>query len=93
MELRFGRQAITPWIFAHCYIAEDGTATGWDSTWQRFMQKLVKTTKVKRFTEHDLRAKTGSDVLGAAILQHQLQHSLLIRRLGDAEKVELYVLG
>jgi integrase len=51
-----------------CYIKQDGTANGWDSMWQRFMQRLLAETKIAtRFTEHDLRAKCASD---AETLEH-----------------------
>lgn len=44
------------------YIAADGTTSGFDSVWQRFMRKaLADTDLTERFTEHDLRAKVGSD--------------------------------
>lgn len=58
---------ISPWLFCtkrgECYINETtGEATGWDSMWYRFMERLLAETEVKeRFTEHDLRAKVGSD--------------------------------
>jgi len=57
----------TPFLFATRagagYIDETtGDAHGWDSMWQRFMDRLLAETKVTtRFTEHDLRAKCGSD--------------------------------
>lgn len=41
---------------------ETGTAKGWDSLWQGFMDRVLEETKVtQRFTEHDLRAKVASD--------------------------------
>jgi integrase len=45
------------------YVDENiGTAKGWDSLWQGFMDRVLKETKVtQRFTEHDLRAKVASD--------------------------------
>ena len=43
------------------YIQPDGKTSGFDSIWQRFMAKVVK-SGVPRFTEHDLRAKVASDV-------------------------------
>lgn len=45
------------------YIEEKtGTASSFDSVWQRFMDRVLQETKVKeRFTEHDLRAKCASD--------------------------------
>ena len=40
------------------YIKEDGTTSGFDSIWQRYMRKAVKEGVLKEsFTEHDLRAK------------------------------------
>jgi hypothetical protein len=37
------------------YFNEDkGAASGWDSMWQRFMERILTETNVKeRFTEHD----------------------------------------
>lgn len=45
------------------YIDEaTGESHGWDSMWQRFMERVLKETKVTvKFTEHDLRAKCASD--------------------------------
>lgn len=64
---------ISPWLFCNkigqSYINEvTGSASGWHSMWQRFMDRVLKETEVKeRFTEHDLRAKAASD---AASLEH-----------------------
>ena len=45
-----------------------GTAAGWKSMWQRFVARVIAETKVTEpFTEHDLRAKVGSD---ASTLEH-----------------------
>lgn len=51
------------------YINEDtGLASGWKSMWQRFVERVIKETKVKEsFTEHDFRAKVASD---AGSLEH-----------------------
>lgn len=39
-----------------------GKAPAWKSIWQRFTARVLEETKVKEpFTEHDLRAKVGSD--------------------------------
>ena len=39
-----------------------GKAPGWKSMWQRFSARVIAETKIKEhFTEHDLRAKVGSD--------------------------------
>lgn len=64
---------ISPWVFCtrkgEGYINEEkGTASGWDSVWQRFMDRVEAETGVtERFTEHDLRAKCASD---ADTLEH-----------------------
>lgn len=64
---------ISPWLFCtrkgEGYINEaKGTASGWDSVWQRFMDRVEEESNVKvRFTEHDLRAKCASD---AETLEH-----------------------
>ena len=61
------RPALSPFLFATRagagYIDETtGDAHGWDSMWQRFMDRVLAETKVTtRFTEHDLRAKCASD--------------------------------
>jgi hypothetical protein len=58
---------LAPWLFrtkhGEGYFNEQtGQATGWDSTWQRFMARLLAETKIThRFMEHDLRAKCASD--------------------------------
>ena len=64
---------IAHWLFCNkrgeCYFDEaKETASGWDSMWQRFMERILAETKVEnRFTEHDLRAKCASD---AQTLEH-----------------------
>lgn len=64
---------LAPWLFCNrqgdCYIDDEkGTANGWDSMWGRFMDRVLRETKVtERFTEHDLRAKCASD---APSLEH-----------------------
>lgn len=67
------RPRLSPYLFctrnAEPYIDEaTGTSNGWESMWQRFMERVLKETKVQeKFTEHDLRAKCASD---AATLEH-----------------------
>lgn len=66
------RPVLSPFLFCtrrgECYVKENGTANGWDSLWQRFMDRLIADTKVElRFTEHDIRAKCASD---AETLEH-----------------------
>jgi integrase len=74
------RPALSPFLFCNRrgqgYVNEtNGEARGFKSMWQRFMDRVLKETKVKvPFTEHDLRAKAGSDAetleKARALLQH-----------------------
>lgn len=59
------------------YIDEQtGTASGWKSMWQRFMDRLISETSIKeRFTEHDLRAKVASDASSVEHARALLAHS------------------
>ncbi|MCY1342392.1 hypothetical protein D9M68_430310 [compost metagenome] len=58
---------ISPWLFCtlkgECYVNEEtGRAGGWESLWRGFMERVMAETKVSvPFTEHDIRAKAGSD--------------------------------
>jgi len=67
------RPALSPFLFCNRYgqgyiDEETGKAHGWDSMWQRFMERVLSETKVSEsFTEHDLRAKCASD---AKTLEH-----------------------
>ncbi len=67
------RPVISPLLFCsrrgEGYINEvKGTASGWDSMWQRFMERILSETNPReRFTEHDMRAKCASD---AETLEH-----------------------
>lgn len=70
---------IAPWLFCTdagaCYVQEDGTCSGWDSIWQRFVDRVLKETEVtRRFTEHDIRGKTGSDAESLEAAAKQLGH-------------------
>lgn len=65
--LRVRPKDIVPWLFCtrngDCYAKPDGSANGFDSLWQRFMDKVLAQTEVsKRFQEKDLRKKTASDM-------------------------------
>jgi integrase len=74
------RPALSPFLFCNRkgegYIDEaTGESHGWDSMWSRFVARVMSETKIKeRFTEHDLRAKVGSDAesldKARALLQH-----------------------
>ena len=59
------------------YINEaTGESHGFDSIWQRFMSRVLAETKVKeRFTEHDIRAKAGSDQESLEKARALLQHA------------------
>lgn len=72
---------ISPWIFCK----RDGTpyadehnvvCSGWDSVWQRFVARVLKETKItERFTEHDFRAKAGTEAESIERAQALLAHS------------------
>lgn len=72
---------ISPFLFCNKrgqgYLDETtGRANGWDSMWQRFMERLLSETKVtERFTEHDLRAKVGSDAESLERARQLLAHA------------------
>lgn len=72
---------ISPFLFCNgrgkSYMNEEnGTASGWDSMWQRFMDRLIKETEVtERFTEHDLRAKCASDAESLERARQLLAHA------------------
>lgn len=53
-----------------------GVANGWDSSWQRFVERVLKETKItERFTEHDLRAKCASDATSLEHARALLSHA------------------
>jgi len=57
------------------YIKPDGTTSGFDSIWQRYMRKALKDEAISEcFTEHDLRTKRAIEMsLEAA--QRLLRHT------------------
>lgn len=55
---------------------DEGTTSGFDSIWQRRMVKFAKAGN-ERFTEHDLRAKVGSDIVDETEAQNTLHHGSL----------------
>lgn len=75
------RPALSPFLFCkrdgQGYIDEaTGECHGWDSMWQRFVDRVLRETNVKeRFTEHDLRAKVGSDAESLEKARALLQHA------------------
>jgi integrase len=75
------RPVLSPFLFCNKfgegYIDEEtGECDGFDSVWQRFMDRVLAETKVtKRFTEHDLRRKVGSDAESLEKARALLQHA------------------
>jgi integrase len=75
------RPVLSPFLFCNRrgegYFNEaTGTCNGFDSMWGRFMDRVMKETKVtQRFTEHDLRAKAGSDAASLEAARALLQHA------------------
>jgi integrase len=75
------RPALSPFLFCNRrgkgYFNETtGLCNGWDSMWQQFMDRVLAETKVQeRFTEHDLRAKVGSDAASLEKARALLQHA------------------
>ncbi len=60
----------------NCFVEADGTAGNWNNIWQHFMTRVLEETKVtERFTEHDLRAKVGSDADSLERARQLLAHS------------------
>lgn len=81
-SIKLSRQVdISPYFFCKSdgngYINEKtGDASGWNSMWQRFMARVLSETKViERFTEHDLRAKVGSDAESLERARQLLAHA------------------
>lgn len=71
---------ISPYLFCTrsgaSYLKDDGTTSGFDSAWQRFMKKALLETELKeKFKEHDLRGKTGSDSESDEAAMELLGHS------------------
>lgn len=53
-----------------------GTTKGFDHIWQNFIARVLKETEIKeRFTEHDLRAKVGSDAPSLERAREILAHA------------------
>jgi integrase len=75
------RPELSPFLFCNrrgesYFNEETGTCNGWDSMWQRFMDRLLTETNVKqRFSEHDLRAKVASDAASLEKARALLQHA------------------
>lgn len=55
------------WLFCtrsgDCFVKDNGTASAFDSLWQRFMARAIEKTALdKKYQEKDLRKKTASDM-------------------------------
>jgi len=80
-DAKRARPCLSPFLFCNRrgegYVNEEtGLANGWDSIWQRFMDRVLNETAVtERFTEHDLRAKVGSDAESLERARALLQHA------------------
>ena len=72
---------ISPFLFCHkrgtgYFNEETGRCDGWNSNWHRFMDRLIKETKLKeRFTDHDIRAKASSDAADDEQARKLMSHS------------------
>ncbi|WP_341674997.1 tyrosine-type recombinase/integrase [Niveibacterium sp. SC-1] len=75
------RPAISPFLFCNRFgasyvVEETGEARSFNSMWGKFMARVLKDTKVmERFTEHDLRAKVGSDAESLERARELLAHA------------------
>lgn len=75
------RPALSPFLFCNqhgqpLFEEAKGTTKGFDDIWQRFMGRLLAETEIKeRFTEHDLRAKVGSDAESLERARQLLAHA------------------
>lgn len=75
------RPALSPYLFCNrfggCLVnLESGTASSFGTLWHNAMKRVLKETKVtERFTEHDLRAKVGSDAESLERARQLLTHA------------------
>jgi hypothetical protein len=71
---KYLKSTISPWLFCTtkrrlkvpagvCFVKDDGRTSGFDTMWQKAMARALAQTKLEeKFTEHDLCAKSASDV-------------------------------
>jgi integrase len=75
------RPALSPFLFCNrfgaCYVVEEtGESKSFNSMWCKFIDRVLRDTKVmERFTEHDLRAKVGSDAESLERARQLLAHA------------------
>lgn len=80
-DVKAVRPALSPYLFCtgsgECMVNEEkGTAKRFNDMWQKFMARLLDETKItERFTEHDLRAKVGSDAESLERARQLLAHA------------------
>lgn len=80
-DIKAVRPALSPYLFCttrgECMVdVGKGTAKRFNDMWQNFMERVLKDTKVtERFTEHDLRAKVGSDAESLERARQLLAHA------------------
>lgn len=70
---------IAPWLFCNrlgkpYFNDQTGDASSWQSNWQRFKKRVKDELGIEGFTEHDFRAKVGSDQPDAESAQKLLTH-------------------
>lgn len=59
-----------------CCVNERGECNSWDEKWRKTMAKAIKQTELEEpFTQHDLRAKVGSDAENDQRAQELLDHA------------------
>ena len=75
-HLKVGSVYLFPTRHGQPYLKENGTTAAFNTRWQEAMKKALKTTDLtERFTEHDLCAKTASDVEELAHAAQLRQHT------------------
>ena len=81
-HLKIGSVYLFPTRDGQPYIKKNGTTSGFNTRWQEAMKKALKTTELEeRFTEHDLCAKTASDV-------EELDHAAQLRQHTNTQTTE-----
>ncbi|MBU3554861.1 tyrosine-type recombinase/integrase [Polynucleobacter sp. UB-Piko-W3] len=75
------RPCLSPFLFCTArgkgfFNEATGRCPGWKSMWQRFVEKVMAETKItEKFTDHDIRAKVGSDKESDEEARKTLSHS------------------
>ena len=81
-HLKVGSVYLFPTRHGQPYIKANGTTSAFNTRWQEAMKKALETTELsERFTEHDLCAKTASDV-------EELGHAAQLRQHTNPQTTE-----